>query len=220
MAAEPKSFLLSADLHDYVLGHSTPLDDVERSLVAATAALGDISMMQVAPEQGALLTVLAAAMGARTVVEVGTFTGYSTLCLARGVGPDGRVHAHDLSEEWTAIGREHWRLAGVEDRIDLRIGPAAETLATLDTDGPVDLAFIDADKPGYATYLELVHPRMRPGGLILVDNTLWSGAVADPSASGTDTEALRAFNDAVAVDPRFTTVLLPVADGLTFLLVR
>lgn len=220
MAAEPKSFLLSADLHAYVLAHSTPLDDVERSLVAATAALGDLSMMQVAPEQGALLTVLAAAMGARTVVEVGTFTGYSTLCLARGVGPDGRVHAHDVSEEWTAIGREHWRLAGVEDRIDLRIGPAAETLATLDTDGPVDLAFIDADKPGYATYLELVHPRMRPGGLILVDNTLWSGAVADPSASGTDTEALRAFNDAVAVDPRFTTVLLPVADGLTFLLVR
>ncbi|MEZ5140915.1 MAG: O-methyltransferase [Acidimicrobiales bacterium] len=220
MADGPKSFLLTPALHAYVTSHSSELDDVARSLLAETQALGDIARMQVAPEQGMLLTVLAAAMGARTVVEVGTFTGFSTLCLARGVAPGGRVHAHDVSEEWTAVGRRHWERAGVADRIELRLGPAAETLATLETDGPVDLAFVDADKRGYAAYVDLLHPRMRPGGLILVDNTLWSGAVLDPAADDPDTEAIRAFNDAVATDGRFTAVVAPLADGLTFLLVR
>ncbi|MFN8039258.1 MAG: O-methyltransferase [Acidimicrobiales bacterium] len=220
MADAPKSFLLTPELHRYVVDHSTPVDPVAASLIAETAALGPISGMQVAPEQGALLGVLAAAMGARTVVEVGTFTGYSTLCLARGVGPAGRVHAHDVSDEWTAVGRRHWEEAGIADRIELRLGPAADTLATLETAAPVDLAFIDADKPGYATYLDLLHPRMRAGGLILVDNTLWSGRVLDPSATDDDTVALRAFNDAVATDDRFEAVLAPIADGLTFLLVR
>ena len=220
MADAPKSFLLTPELHRYVVDHSTAVDPVAASLMAETAAMGAIAGMQVAPEQGALLGVLAAAMGARTVVEVGTFTGYSTLCLARGVGPDGRVHAHDVSEEWTAVGRRHWEAAGVADRIELRLGPAAETLATLATTGPVDLAFIDADKPGYAAYLELLHPRMRPGGLVLVDNTLWGGRVLDPSADDDDTRALRAFNDAVVGDDRFEVVLAPIADGLTFLLVR
>lgn len=220
MADAPKSFLLTPELHRYVVDHSTAVDPVAASLIAETAAMGPIAGMQVAPEQGALLGVLAAAMGARTVVEVGTFTGYSTLCLARGVGPDGRVHAHDVSEEWTAVGRRHWEAAGVADRIELRLGPAAETLAALTTAGPVDLAFIDADKPGYATYLELLHPRMRSGGLVLVDNTLWGGRVLDPAADDDDTRALRAFNDAVAGDGRFEAVLAPIADGLTFLLVR
>jgi caffeoyl-CoA O-methyltransferase len=188
---------------------------VARSLLDETAALGAVSRMQVAPEQGILLTLLARLVGARRAVEVGTFTGFSALCIARGLVEGGRLTCCDVSEEWTAVGRRHWATAGVGDRIDLVIGPAAETLARLG-DEPLDLCFIDADKGGYAAYWDLLVPKVRPGGLLLVDNVLWGGQVLDPADQEADTVALRAFNRMVAGDDRVDVVLLPVADGLTF----
>ncbi len=217
---EPKSFLLTAALHTYLVEHGSPPDEVQRALIATTRSLGGVATMQVAPEQGALLTLLARVVEARFVVEVGTFTGYSALCLARGVAPGGRVLCCDVNEDWTAIARRHWELAGVADRIDLRIGPAIDTLRSLPADRTVDLAFIDADKPGYLAYWEELVPRTRPGGLILADNVLWSGAVVDPARDDRDTVAIRAFNDRVAADERVDAVMLPVADGLTIARVR
>jgi caffeoyl-CoA O-methyltransferase len=170
--------------------------------------------MQVAPEQGAFMTMLVQLIGARKVVEVGTFTGYSSLALARGMGPDGRLLCLDVSEEWTAIARAHWERAGVADRIELRIGPALDTLRDLP---PVlfDLAFIDADKTNYGAYYDELLPRIRPGGLLLVDNTLWNGAVLDEKDDSDDTVAIRAVNERIAADPRVRVVLLPIGDGLT-----
>jgi len=215
----PKSFVLSDALHEYLLASSTPVDEVLRSLAAETAALGDVSRMQVAPEQGLLLTLLTRAIGARRAVEVGTFTGYSALCIARGLAEGGRLTCCDVSEEWTAVGRRHWVAAGIGERIDLVIGPAAETLAGL-ADDPVDLCFVDADKGGYATYWDLLVPRVRPGGLLLVDNVLWGGRVLDPAQGDPDTVAIRAFNEKVAADDRVEVVVLPIADGLTFAVKR
>lgn len=215
----PKSFLLSAGLFDYLVASSTQPDAVAQSLIAETAALGGVSRMQVAPDQGLFLTLLARLIGARRAVEVGTFTGYSALCLARGLVDGGRLTCCDISEEWTAVGRRHWEAAGISDRIDLVIAPAAETLAALG-DEPIDLCFIDADKGGYATYWDLLVPKVRPGGLLLVDNVLWSGQVLDPANQTADTVALRAFNTKVAADDRVDVVLLPIADGLTFAVKR
>jgi caffeoyl-CoA O-methyltransferase len=212
---EPKSFQLSADVHAYLVAHGTPPDDVLRDLITETVALGGISRMQVAPEQGTLLTLLTQLVGATNAVEVGTFTGYSSLCIARGLAPGGRLLCCDVSEEWTNVARRHWELAGVADRIDLRIAPALETLQALPETGTVDLAFVDADKPGYVGYVEALVPRLRPGGVLLIDNVLWSGAVADPSVTDADTEAIRRCNDLVAADDRLDVVMLPVADGLT-----
>jgi caffeoyl-CoA O-methyltransferase len=210
----PRSFLLSEELARYVQAHSTPPDEVLQRLVVRTQALGPVAGMQIAPEQGAFLELLTRLVGARTVVEVGTFTGYSTICFARGLAPGGRVIACDVSEEWTAIAGDAWREAGVDDRIELRLGPAAETLASLPAGLEIDLAFIDADKGGYLEYFSMILDRLRPGGLVVADNVLWNGMVIDPAATDDDTEALRVFNAAVAADPRVEVVLLPVADGL------
>ncbi len=215
----PKSFLLSDPLHDYLLSSSTPLDEVLRSLAVETAGLGGVSRMQVAPEQGLLLTLLTRAIGARRAVEVGTFTGYSALCIARGLAEGGRLTCCDVNEEWTAVGRRHWEAAGVAHRIDLVIGPAAETLAALE-DEAIDLCFVDADKEGYAAYWDLLLPRVRRGGVLLVDNVLWSGQVLDPGQDDLDTVAIRAFNQKVAGDDRVDVVVLPIADGLTFAVKR
>lgn len=217
MTDTPKSFQLSPEIHRYLVEHGTPPDAVQRALIEETRALGGIAIMQVAPEQGALLTLLVRLLGARRAVEVGTFTGYSTLCIARGLAEGGRVVTCDVSEEWTAVARRYWEKAGVADRIELQLGPAAETLAALPADPPVDFAFIDADKTGYATYLERVLERMRPGGLVAVDNVLWGGAVVDPEADDANTRAIRDFNEAVKGDPRLDCVMLPIADGLTLL---
>jgi len=211
----PKSFLLTDEVHSYLLAMSTPLDEVARGVIEETAALGDVSQMQVSPEQGLLLTLLARVISARRAVEVGTFTGFSALCIARGMAAGGRLTCCDISEEWAAVARRHWEAAGVSDRIDLHIAPAAETLAGLGDD-PLDLCFLDADKSGYATYWDLLVPKVRPGGLLLVDNVLWSGRVLDPAGQDEDTLALRAFNEKVAADHRVDVVVLPVADGLTF----
>ena len=213
--ADPKDFTLSPDLHAYVVAHGTPPDEVQRQLQADTEALGPIAMMQIAPEQGAFMTMLARLLGARLIVEVGTFTGYSTMCLARGLAEGGRVIACDISEEWTSIGQAAWERAGIVDRIDLRLAPAVETIAALPDDPPIDLAFIDADKPNYANYYEALLPRLRTNGLILVDNVLWGGNVIDHGVDDPDTEAIRAFNDLVAVDDRVDVVMLPISDGLS-----
>src|SRR5262249_10344862 len=159
-----KDVELTEELREYMVGHGTPPDAVAADLIARTYALGEAAEMPIPPEQGAFLTLLARLVDARLVVEVGTFTGYSTLCLARGTAPGGRVVTCDLSEEWTDIGLSAWRRAGVADRIDVRLGSAAETLASLPEEPVIDLAFIDADKPGYIGYWEQLVPRVRPGG--------------------------------------------------------
>jgi caffeoyl-CoA O-methyltransferase len=212
-----KSLGLSPELHAYLVAHGAPPDEVQRELIAETAKLGPIAVMQVAPEQGAFLTLIARLIGAREAVEVGTFTGYSALAIARGLAPGGRLLCCDVSAEWTALARRAWQRAGVAERIELRIAPAAETLRALPATPRFDLAFIDADKSGYATYYEEILKRTRAGGLILVDNVLWSGAVIDPSVQDENTRAIRAFNDAVAADPRVDCVMLPISDGLTLL---
>ena len=214
----PKSSWLPPELHQYVVDHSRPPDAVLSDLADETLErLGDRARMQIAPEQGAFLEWLTRLLGATNVVEVGTFTGYSSICLARGLAPGGRVLCCDVSEEWTSVARTYWSRAGLDDRIELRLAPAAETLAALPHDPPVDLAFVDADKEGYPTYLELLTERLRPGGVIAVDNTLWGGAVADPSADDATTELLRDLNASLVDDDRFDTVMLPLGDGLTLL---
>jgi caffeoyl-CoA O-methyltransferase len=217
MADAPKSFFLTKPVHDYLLAHAPPLDDVRRDLIAETEALGGISMMQIAPEQGAFMTLLARLIGAQHAVEVGTFTGYSAISIARGLPDDGTLLCCDVNEEWTAIARKYWARAGVDDKIELRIAPATETLRSLPAGERFDVAFIDADKPNYPIYYEEVLARLRRNGVILVDNTLWGGAVADPKATDDNTKAIRAFNDAVAADERVESTILTVGDGLTLI---
>ncbi len=220
MSDQPKSFHLSREIHEYLTRHSEPADEIQRELMAATAALGGISLMQIAPEQAAFMTLLTRLVGARRAIEIGTFTGLSALAVARGLPVDGRLICCDVSDEWTRVGQPYWERAGVADRIDLRIAPALETLDDLAGGPPFDLAFIDADKINYRNYYEKLLPMMRPGGLILVDNVLWMGSVVDPQNQREDTRAIRDFNAHVAADPRVETVMLAVSDGLTFLRVR
>jgi len=214
-ARPPKSFLLSSELAEYLVAHGTPPDAVQEALIAETATLGAVAGMQIAPEQGAFLTVATRLLGARRAIEIGTFTGYSALCIARGLPEDGLLICCDVSEEWTAVGAKAWEEAGVRDRIDLRIAPALDTLAALPAGETFDLAFIDADKPNYANYFDALLPRMRTNGAILVDNVLWDGRVIQADADDENTVAIRAFNDKVANDDRVDTVMLPIADGLT-----
>jgi caffeoyl-CoA O-methyltransferase len=218
MADQPKSFSLSPEIHEYVVAHGTPPDDVQRWLIDETKSrVGDIALMQIAPEQGAFMTMLTRLLDVHRAVEVGTFTGYSGLCIARGLAPGGRLLCCDVSEEWTGLAREAWQRDGVADRVELRIAPAVETLRALPRDEPIDLAFIDADKPNYANYYEELLPRLRTNGVILVDNTLWGGGIIDESRTDENTNAIRAFNDAVAADARVDSVLLAISDGLTLL---
>jgi len=217
LADAPKHTPITPALHEYLVAHGAPPDAVQRALIEATAQLGRIARMQIAPEQGAFMTWLARLLRAERALEVGTFTGYSTLCLARGLPEHGRVLALDVSAEWTAIGRRYWEQAGVAHKIELRLGPAADSLRALAREPVFDLAFIDADKTGYAGYVEEILPRLRPGGVILVDNVLWGGAVVDPACTDPDTLAIRAFNDAMLRDPRVEAVMIPLSDGLTLL---
>jgi caffeoyl-CoA O-methyltransferase len=217
MSDTPKAFHLTPQIQSYVVAHSAPVDDVQKSLIKETEELGFISIMQISPEQGAFMESFARVIGARRIVEVGTFTGYSALCFARALPPDGKLLCCDISEEWTSIGRRHWEKAGVAGRIDLRLAPAADTLRALPADPVWDLAFIDADKGGYKTYYEEILKRLRPNGVILVDNVLWMGTVADPAMQGEDVEAIRAFNDFVVSDPRVEVVMLTIGDGLSMI---
>lgn len=213
----PKSFLLTADVHDYVLEHSEPLDDVARDLIAETAELGDIVSMQVAPEQAAFLTMLTRLTGATSAIEVGTFTGYSALAIARGLPPEGTLLCLDVNDEWTEIARRYWQRAGVDQHIELRLGPALDSLRELPATPAYDLAFVDAHKPEYPDYISELAPRMRTNGLILVDNTLRDGYVLPGRERDDVDRQIQSFNRLVAADQRFDTLLLPLADGLTFL---
>ncbi len=212
-----RSEFLDDALDAYIQAHSTGPDEVQRDLIEATAALGDASIMQISSAQGALMTMLTTLLEPRFAVEVGTFTGYSALAVAKALPPGGRLLCCDISEEWTAIAREHWKRAGVSDRIDLRIAPALDTLRSLPEEPAVDLAFIDADKASYIAYYEELVRRLSSRGVILVDNTLWDGHVADPGRTDTTTEQLRAFNAHVVADERMRVALLPVGDGLSMI---
>jgi len=215
--ADPKSFNLSPEIHAYMVGHSTPIDEIQAALVEETLALGGISIMQISPEQGAFMTMFTQLIGACDAVEIGTFTGYSSLAIARGLAADGHLLCCDISEEWTAMARSYWERAGVSDKITLEIGPAAETLAALPPGEQFDLAFIDADKPGYIDYYEQIVPRLRPNGVILVDNVLFGGGVIDPAITDPSTQGIRDFNDHVIADERVDCVMLAIGDGLTFI---
>jgi len=216
-----KSLGLSKELHAYLVDHGSPPDEILAELASVTRErIGQLAIMQIPPEEGALLTFLARLIGARRAIELGTFTGYSALCIARGLAEGGKLLCCDVSREWTDIGRPFWKRAGVEDRIDLRLAPALETLASLPADRCFDLAFIDAVKTEYWRYLEKLYGLIRPGGLVVVDNVLWSGSVIDEAEQGPDTRAIRDFNDRVARDTRFDRVMLGVGDGLTLLRVR
>ncbi len=212
-----KSFFLPPALHEYLLDHSEPPDAVLRDLMRETRALGDIAVMQIAPEQGAFLTLLARIARARNAVEVGTFTGYSALCIARGLAADGKLLCCDVSEEWTAVARRYWERAGVAGRIALKLAPALDTLRALPTVPSIDFAFLDADKENYIAYYEELVPRLAAGSVLLADNVFWNGAVVDRAASDPTTEAIRAFNAHVAQDARVQKVMLPIADGLSLI---
>jgi caffeoyl-CoA O-methyltransferase len=213
--AEHKGAPITPEMYAYVLAHNPPLDPVQRELVETThARLPDVAGLQIAEEQGPLLAFLARLTGARRIVELGTFTGYSALSMAQALPADGKLIACDISEEWTAYAREAWAKAGVADRIELRIGPALDTLRAMPSEPHLDLAFVDADKGNYIAYWEELVPRIRTGGLIVADNVLYHGEVTDPQATG-NAAAIRAFNDHVAADNRTEAVLLTVADGLT-----
>ncbi|MEJ2515123.1 MAG: class I SAM-dependent methyltransferase [Gammaproteobacteria bacterium] len=212
-----RSIGLDADLHDYLLEASLREPPLLARLREETAR-HPRSNMQISPEQGQFMALLLRLMGARRCVEVGVFTGYSSLVTALALPEDGYVLACDLSEEYTAVARRYWAEAGVADRIDLRIAPAMETLDRALADegeGSYDFGFIDADKEAYGDYFERLLALVRPGGLIAVDNTLWSGRVADPDDRETDTVAIRAFNEALRSDERIDLSLVPVGDGLT-----
>lgn len=211
----PKFISLDEPLYAYLLAHRTPDDALLEELREETARLGSRAVMQISPDQGRLISLLVGATGTRRALEVGTFTGMSALCIARALPPEGELLACDLSAEWTAIGRRYWERAGVADRIRLVLGPAEETLRGLPAEPTFEFAFLDADKTGYLRYYEQILPRLRPNGLLLVDNVLWSGRVAGDPEPDEDTRALRAFNDAVAADRRVESVMIAVADGLT-----
>ena len=217
-----RTLTLDDRLYDYLIAHSLRETDLMRELREVTAR-DEMARMQIAPEQGQFMALLVELLGARQIIEIGTFTGYSALCMAQALPVDGRIVCCDLSDEWTAIGRSFWKRAGVDQRIDLRIAPALETLDGLIAGGQsgwFDMAFIDADKTHYQDYYERCLELLRPGGLILFDNTLWSGAVADPDDREDDTIALRALNEKLHHDERVALSLLPLGDGLTLAVKR
>ena len=198
-------------------------EDPDLARLADETASHPMARMQISPEQGQFMALLVELIGAAKTFEVGTFTGYSAMVVAKSIGPSGRVVALDVSEEYTAIARRHWAKAGVADRIDLRLAPAAQSLEAMLEAGEADsydFCFIDADKTGYDTYYEYALKLLRPGGLIAIDNVLWSGRVADPADTSEDTVALRALNTKIAGDARVTHSLVPIGDGLTLAMKR
>ncbi|MBI4128629.1 MAG: class I SAM-dependent methyltransferase [Parcubacteria group bacterium] len=210
-----KFVTLTPRLYDYLVAHSAKQDQVLSELAAETAQLGGWSVMQIAPDQGALLTLLCRLMSAKFAVEVGTFTGYSAISIARGLASNGRLITCEMNPEWAAIAKKYFAQAGLSDRIDLKLGAALETLRALPRAPQIDFAFIDADKTNYRPYYEEILSRLRSGGLITFDNTLWGGSVASRDKTDRETESLRALNDFLVADERVEIVMLPVADGLT-----
>jgi caffeoyl-CoA O-methyltransferase len=205
--------LVTSELHDYMVDHGMPLDVVARELVEETRALGGVSEMLTTADQAALLTMLTRLVSARLAVEIGTFTGFSALAIARGLPDDGRLICLDVSAEWTSIGRRYWEKAGVAEKIELRIGDAHTSAAALPVGEPLDLAFVDAEKPGYIDYFEQLVPRIRPNGLLLFDNTLAGGRVVGVHEH--DPVDRKEFNAHIAKDERVDVVILGIGDGLT-----
>ena len=210
-----KYIALTDPMYRYICAaRSDAADPILEALRAETDALGDISQMQISGEQGTFMTLLVAAIGATSALEVGTFTGYSSLCIARGLPPRGRLICMDMSEEWTTIARKYWARAGVQDKIELRLGAAIPVLQRLGPGLTFDFAFIDAEKTEYDAYYELVLPRVRKNGLILFDNMLWGGRLGREPVKEASGKAIDALNHKLAVDKRVEAVLLPIADGL------
>ncbi len=215
-----KTHFISKSVRDYVAAHSARPDALLEELRAVTGR-ESMARMQIAPEQGAFLALIVKVLGANRAIEIGTFTGYSAICIARSLGPEGRLLACDVSEEWTATAREFWRRAGLAERIELKLAPALETLDELlrgGSAGGFDFAFIDADKENYDGYYERCLALIRSGGLIALDNVLWSGAVAGKKDQSAATVALRALNDKLVSDPRVEVSMVPIGDGLTLAL--
>jgi caffeoyl-CoA O-methyltransferase len=209
-----KTEMLSDEMHAYVVAHGATPDPVVAELIEETrASLPEQAVMQIAPEQAPLFTLLARISGARQAVEVGTFTGLSSIAIARGLPDDGRLICCDVSEQYTAIARRYWERTGLSNKIELRLGPATETLRAMPTEPHLDLAFIDADKTGYSAYWAELVPRMRPGGLLMVDNVLRHGRILSPAND--DDRAMVLFNEEVMADDRVEPVMLPIGDGLT-----
>ncbi len=215
MAVDEKFTPLTRDLHKYLLDHGHNRDPLLAELAAETRKLGQIAGMQIAAEQGTLMGILARAIGASNAIEVGTFTGYSAICIARALAPEGHLICCDVNPDWTAIARRYWERAGLSAKITLRLAPAIETLRALPSDHVLDFSFIDADKVNYRHYYEECLKRTRPNGLILIDNVLWGGSVIDSRNQSEDTKAIRALNDLIAHDQRVEAVMIPVSDGLT-----
>jgi caffeoyl-CoA O-methyltransferase len=212
---------ITPELHAYILEHSSPRDAIQESLIERTAELGDVARFQIAPEQGILLTMLAQAVGAKVAVEIGTFTGYSSICIARGLAEGGKLICCDISEEWTDIAREAWRRTGLTERMDLRIGRALDTVEALPAEEHIDFAFVDADKAAYPDYYSALITRTRPGGFLLFDNVFRRGDVVDSrrTEAGKDGDpdpaALHGFNDTLVADERVDVLMLSLADGLS-----
>ena len=215
MASSDKFIHLNQQLYDYVIAHGHNGDSILRDLAEETRTLGKISGMQIAPEQGTMMGILAHAIGAKSALEVGVFTGYSSISIARALPPDGKLLCLDVNEVWTAIARRYWERAGLSGKITLKLAPAAETLRALPASQSFDFAFVDADKTNYRIYYEEILTRLRTNGLLLIDNVLWNGQVIDPADKSEDTVAIRELNDFIATDTRVEAVMIPVADGIT-----
>jgi predicted O-methyltransferase YrrM len=217
---------LSPELYAYLVEHGTREDDVLLRLAEEThreygeSSASNVAIMQIAPDQGAFMTLLVRLMGAHRALELGTFTGYSAICIARGLPDDGTLVTCDLNDEWTAVARRYWAEAGVAERIDLRLGPALETLRALPDRDPFDFAFIDADKSEYPDYYEECLRLLRPGGLVVLDNVFRAGGVVDSASDDPRNRATREVNDRVVADERVDVAMLPVSDGITLALKR
>ncbi len=207
---------LTDELHSYLCRHRSADDPILEGLRDETvASFGDASRMQTAPEQGTFLRLLTAILGTKTAVEIGVFTGHSSIQIARGLAPGGKLLCFDISEEYTQVARRYWERAGLSDRIELTLGSAVDSLASLPASASIDFAFIDADKTNYIRYYEAIVPRLRPNGVLAVDNVLWSGRVIDDTDQSADTVAIRACNEHILADARVESVMMHVADGLT-----
>ena len=211
---------LTPELHDYLVEHGARQDDLLRRLAAETAELGGISIMQIAIEQGALMSLRVRAIGARRALELGTFTGYSAICIARGLPEDGELVSCDVNEEWAGIARRYFEQAVVAERIDLRLGPALDTLREMPDDEPFDFAFIDADKVGYLDYYEETLRLLRPGGLAMIDNVLRGGRVVDADLEDEGDRVVLELNERVIADERVDVAMLGISDGVTLVLKR
>lgn len=207
---------LPPELQEYMIAHGSPPDEVARDLIAETRQLlPGLAVMQISAEQGAFLALLTRLLGVRSAVEVGTFTGYSALSIARGLAPGGQLLCCDISEDYTSVARRYWQRAGVADRIELRVAPALDTLRELPSEPVLDLSFIDADKEGYVGYWDEIVPRTRAGGVILVDNVFAWGRCIERDSDDPSVRAIQEFNEHAVADERVELVMLPVSDGLT-----